>query len=40
LYLLPVRDENGKIITTKGNRGKKELLRLGDFIANSEEKQF
>lgn len=39
-YIIKKADENGKMITTKGNRGKKNLVNLKDFIANSEEKQF
>lgn len=33
-------DENGKTMETKSNRGKKVLIKLKDFIADSEEKQF
>ncbi|QZY53937.1 hypothetical protein [Crassaminicella profunda] len=32
--------EDGRIITIKGNRGKKQLLNLKDFIVDSYEKQF
>jgi hypothetical protein len=32
--------EDGKIIAIKGNRGKKQLLELKDFIVDSSEKQF
>ncbi len=39
-YITKKADEKGNIQTTKGNRGKKELLKLKDFVANSEEIQF
>lgn len=32
--------ENGEMETKTGNKGKKELVNLKDFIANSEEEQF
>lgn len=39
-YIKKKADEKGNIQTTKGNRGKKELLKLTDFAANSEALQF
>jgi hypothetical protein len=33
-------DEKGNIVTTKGSRGKRELIKLTDFDANSEALQF
>ncbi len=39
-YIKKKADEKGNIQTTEGNRGKKELLKLKDFVANSEELQF
>ncbi|MNO65133.1 hypothetical protein D3C76_558760 [compost metagenome] len=30
-YILKITDENGKVVTTKGNRGKKELIKLKEF---------
>jgi hypothetical protein len=33
-------DEKGNIVTTKGNRGKRELIKLTDFDASSGELQF
>lgn len=39
-YIKKKTDEKGNIQTTKGNRGKKELLKLTDFVADSEALQF
>jgi hypothetical protein len=39
-FIIKKRDEAGNIVITKGNRGKRELVKLVDFAANSEEKQF
>lgn len=39
-YTIKKADEKGNMMTTKGNRGKKELVNLKDFVANSEKKQF
>lgn len=39
-FITKKTDEKGNIKTIKGNRGKLKLLKLKDFIANSEEKQF
>lgn len=39
-YIKKKADEKGNIQTIEGNRGKKELLKLKDFVANSEELQF
>lgn len=39
-FIKKTTDEKGNVQTTKGNRGKRELLRLKDFVANSEEVQF
>ncbi|MBU3189411.1 hypothetical protein K9O30_09895 [Clostridium bowmanii] len=39
-YVFKKADANGKLILTKGNRGKKDLVNLKNFIANSEEKQY
>ncbi|MNW44001.1 hypothetical protein D3C74_212150 [compost metagenome] len=30
-YIIKITDENGKVVTTKGNRGKKELIKLKEF---------
>lgn len=39
-YVFKKADDKGKLIVTKGNRGKKNLVNLKNFIANSEEKQY
>lgn len=39
-YIIKKADENGRIITNEGNRGKRSLLNLNDFIANSAKNQF
>ena len=39
-YIFQKKNESGEMITTKGNRGKKSLVKLIDFKANSEEKQY
>lgn len=39
-FISKKRDESGNVITTKGNRGKRELIKLVDFVADSEKKQF
>lgn len=39
-YIKRTTDDKGVVQTTKGNRGKKELLKLRDFIVNSDEIQF
>lgn len=39
-YVFKKANDKGELVTTKGNRGKKKLVNLKDFQANSEEKQF
>lgn len=39
-YVFKKVNDKGELITTKGNRGKKKLVNLKDFVANSEKKQF
>lgn len=39
-YVIKKADDKGKLIITKGNRGKKQLVNLKDFVASSEEKQY
>jgi hypothetical protein len=39
-YIKKTYDEDGKEVIEKGNRGKRELVKLRDFKANSEEPQF
>ncbi len=39
-YIKRTTDDKGVVQTTKGNRGKKELLKLRDFVVNSDEIQF
>lgn len=39
-YIIKKADEKGKLITTKGNRGKRKLLNLKDFGAGSDAEKF
>jgi hypothetical protein len=39
-FITKKADEKGNIITTKGNRGKRELIKLTDFNASSGKLQF
>lgn len=39
-YIIKKSDEKGKLITSKGNRGKRELLNLKDFGKFSDEDEF
>lgn len=39
-FIIKKADEKGNMKITKGNRGKRKLLKLKDFIANSDEKKF
>ncbi|MGV8983465.1 hypothetical protein [Clostridium sp.] len=39
-YEFKKANDKGKLIVTKGNRGKKELVNLKDFVANSGEPQY
>lgn len=39
-YEIRKADQNGKLVTTKGNRGKKALVNIMNFVANSENKQY
>lgn len=39
-YIIRKADEKGNLNTTKGNRGIRNLVKLKDFIVNSEKKQF
>ncbi|HBW36642.1 hypothetical protein [Desulfosporosinus sp. BICA1-9] len=39
-YIIKKADEKGIVNTTKGNREKRKLINLNEFIVNSEENQF
>jgi hypothetical protein len=39
-YIIKKADENGKMVTSKGNRGKRELLNLKDFVAGADVNSF
>jgi|GEM_PF-633666 len=39
-YIIRKSDEKGKLVTTKGNRGKRELLNLKDFVAGIDASEY
>ncbi len=39
-YIIKKYDEKGELVTTKGNRGKRELVNLKDFIAGIDASEF
>ena len=39
-YIIRKADENGKMVISKGNRGKRELLNLKDFVAGADVNSF